>query len=365
MAPLTSLRFFAATTVVLFHFGATIPLLRNINVPGTLMVTFFFVLSGFVMGATYFDRSNFNTAEYWWARAVRIVPIYWVALAATAFELYVENHYIDKTALIVNATLLQAWISPFPLTANYTGWSLSVEMLFYVLFPFVFAGVKRREIRPKSLVLIALVVYLTCQSLRAALAFVLLRFGFDTKINSFGHDLLNYWPPLHLSSFLLGIAGGHWSARGGRLIAPNRVLVGSLLAVGCMFQCDLASTLPLKAGESLGAYAPLFLLIQLGILQSRAGRFLTFAPLLVLGEASYGIYILQVPIHSAYRHLIAANRMDATTDFIVFFGLLCGLSIISYKAFEQPLIISLRRQFNKAFDHRLREIVGTVGKVHQ
>src|SRR4051794_14010227 len=46
---LTSLRFFAAALVVLVHAGSFFPSLRGITEHGTVGVSFFFLLSGFIL----------------------------------------------------------------------------------------------------------------------------------------------------------------------------------------------------------------------------------------------------------------------------------------------------------------------------
>jgi peptidoglycan/LPS O-acetylase OafA/YrhL len=122
---LTSLRFFAATMVVLFHTARPLSgwlpggLLRN----GYEAVGFFFVLSGFVLAYSYYAppspsvRGGIST--FWKGRFSRIYPVYLVAiLIATPMYLYglktgvVEPHSA-VVALIAVPCLLQSWsLSP-------------------------------------------------------------------------------------------------------------------------------------------------------------------------------------------------------------------------------------------------------------
>jgi peptidoglycan/LPS O-acetylase OafA/YrhL len=53
---LTFFRFLAASTVVIFHFGIPTFGANNFTVSGPKMVTFLFVLSGFVMGLAYLKK---------------------------------------------------------------------------------------------------------------------------------------------------------------------------------------------------------------------------------------------------------------------------------------------------------------------
>src|SRR5579864_4365882 len=89
MGALTTVRFFAAFHVLLFHTWALNGLTRA---PGWLQtfasagftgVTFFFVLSGFIFVYTYADKP-INLKKFWRARLARIYPVYLLGLLLTA-----------------------------------------------------------------------------------------------------------------------------------------------------------------------------------------------------------------------------------------------------------------------------------------
>src|SRR4051812_30572917 len=71
---LTSLRFPAALWVVLFHFGY-LPI-------GWLAVTFFFILSGFILTYVYLEGDGLAKSDeaFWKARLARIAPAFYLAL---------------------------------------------------------------------------------------------------------------------------------------------------------------------------------------------------------------------------------------------------------------------------------------------
>src|SRR5579864_7801332 len=91
---LTSLRFFAALHVFVFHMYAmkiasTAGWTRQISSIGYVGVSFFFVLSGFILVYTYAGR-QFSAAEFWRARFARTYPAYLFSLLFTApFFFYV------------------------------------------------------------------------------------------------------------------------------------------------------------------------------------------------------------------------------------------------------------------------------------
>ena len=79
---LTGLRFWAALLVVLYHLSRSVgplPVISDVAWYGRSGVTFFFVLSGFVLTWTYFDQRP-KLSTFWWRRFARI----WPALAVSA-----------------------------------------------------------------------------------------------------------------------------------------------------------------------------------------------------------------------------------------------------------------------------------------
>ena len=151
---LTSLRFFAAAEVVLFHIsagpaGAAIPegLLQNLASGGYAAVSFFFVLSGFVLtyahaGATEQQGGAIDTRRFWVQRFARLGPAYYLGLllAAPIAIAYVASNAQAPAAFIgpvLVLVFLQAWWAPLASVWNFPAWSLSVECLFYALFPWL------------------------------------------------------------------------------------------------------------------------------------------------------------------------------------------------------------------------------------
>ena len=89
-----------------------------------------------------------NLKDFWRARFARIYHAYVFSLLVTApffsfavltlnipFFAWAKSHL--KLASVLVASLLQAWVLPAALSWNAVAWSLSVEALFYLLFPFL------------------------------------------------------------------------------------------------------------------------------------------------------------------------------------------------------------------------------------
>lgn len=136
-----SLRAAAAISVVLVHFNHVWLILNGMpNAPIPLYplasgVDLFFVISGFIM--VHSSENLFGKPGAWWTflsrRLTRIIPLYWIATALMAVPTF--RYEIDWSRLLwslvfVPATDPNGTIAPL----LGVGWTLNVEMLFYVLF---------------------------------------------------------------------------------------------------------------------------------------------------------------------------------------------------------------------------------------
>ena len=145
---LTGLRWWAAFMVFLYHMRVFAPLPGKINLlfnQGYFGVTFFFVLSGFVL--TWSMRPQVPMSTFYWRRFARIWPAHMVALLVAipvfyAFAPIPEGSFLkpfDLGILLLSVVVLQAWwANPVILfSGNPAAWTLSVEALFYAIHPWV------------------------------------------------------------------------------------------------------------------------------------------------------------------------------------------------------------------------------------
>src|SRR5215469_558739 len=222
---LTSLRFFAAVHVVLFHMRV-IGILpggswwyQNFASIGFVGVNFFFVLSGFILVYTY-EGPALNAGNFWWARFARIYPAYLLSLLVAAPFFFLALHHLDLPfyawskvhpvwASTLTLTLLQAWVPQGALTWNSVCWSLSVEAFFYFVFPLFLLRSRRTSPRALLFWLGALwLVSLSCSS-----SYVFLHPDGAANVNSGATDLfwknvLSFNPLVRLPEFLIGLVTG-------------------------------------------------------------------------------------------------------------------------------------------------------------
>jgi len=131
----------AAAGLVAFHHAMGVPIFAPYATHfGTIGVDLFFVISGFIMWTTT-EPGGRSPAQFWLARLVRVVPLYWIfttlyvaAALITPQSFYVvhlEAAHIVKSYLFVPAThpTLGMILPVYAL-----GWTLNYEMFFYLLF---------------------------------------------------------------------------------------------------------------------------------------------------------------------------------------------------------------------------------------
>ncbi len=358
---LTGLRFFVAAHVVLYHFaGAALPdatpaLVRNFIGHGYVGVSFFYLLSGFILTYSYAERSGDGvrlrgTSRRFFARRLaRIYPLYLLAwLLAAPFVIAHRFGGGDSilTALaklgasaLVSLSLAQAWLPGANTWWNPPGWSISVEAFFYLAFPWLLPRLVPRRAS------LAAFVALYVAALVPPLVHLLARGG-ETSLAA-----VKYNPLCHLPVFAMGML----LARA--FDSPLRAAVerhrGVFLTLG------LAASLAVVARpvDALylfihnGLLAPAFGACLLAVATSRrASAYLASPTLVLLGEASYGVYILQAPLWLGWRRLARVASLDLAplVDFALYFAALCAISLLAFKLLESPARRILRARMETA-----------------
>lgn len=201
--PLTSLRFFAAFAVFLSHLGflAAVPSARTawerVFYEGYAGVTFFFVLSGFILTYTYhgklrrFDAATL--APYALSRVGRIVPVHLLTLVLslplmlllvvggggelpahgpTGITQEVTPIFAAVTGLC-NLFLVQAFVPIQNVNFSFNGpsWSLGNELFFYALLPIALIAVARSRIKPSPRLAVGVAACIWLLMLAAAAAY--------------------------------------------------------------------------------------------------------------------------------------------------------------------------------------------------
>ena len=205
---LTGIRFVAALGVFVHHILGKLGI-TFFNCPlGDGGVTFFFVLSGFILTYVYANRLTHlgDLRRFYFTRWARIWPLHVVTLVIfiacfMKFQ-HIYNHEEPTRRLIANTLLLHSWMPNYSwcFSFNSVSWSISTEAFFYLMFPLLL--LKRGGFWIKYL--LATVVILI---------FVFSVYLLSDWIPQTGwaavNPLVHCFPFVRLFEFMTGMAAGH------------------------------------------------------------------------------------------------------------------------------------------------------------
>lgn len=135
---LQSLRFFFIMLVVMSHIIG-----KSFDFGGECGVSFFFVLSGFVLSYAYGQKireEQFQLKPFLKRQLLKFYPLHLLTfLIMLALDARLGQYY-DFPKLVANALLLQSWVpsDDFYFVANAPSWFLSDLLFFYIVFPWLF-----------------------------------------------------------------------------------------------------------------------------------------------------------------------------------------------------------------------------------
>lgn len=348
---LTTLRFFAALYVFLYH-GAEgyvgHPLAKSFIGTGYISVDFFFVLSGFVLAYRYSERDgriSVSRRSFWKARFARIYPIYITSIVIGA-PLYVDALQAGGHAVLAKAVisfvacvfLLQSWFYRLASSWNGPSWTLSVEAFLYFAMPFATPRVINAVRAWGARVTIGA---LWICALALPTAFLLVHRDQSINAHSDGALLntLRYTPIVHLPSFLIGVVAG-WSFLHEPRALPRFAGIGlTILLLGAL---AAGAWLPYPMLHS-GLLSPLFVAVIYCAATATGpiSRLLGSRAFVLLGDASYALYLFHYPL-LVYATEWAGGSLSLT-QFIVLCVVVQLISIAAFKLIETPCRRWLRR----------------------
>jgi len=367
---LTGLRFFAALHVVLYHFGlntfAQAPAwVTNFLHAGYVGVSLFFILSGFILTYVYLDTRGtrpVHAGKFWVARFARIYPMYLLSLLLWLpfFIGTVQQGFVSPLTGLLTAVLaplgLQAWLPSTACVWNCPTWSVSVEAFFYLMFPFVamFLYPRLRVDGPARAALLIAGLWLI--ALLPPLAYVTAeRAGaFDGNYLPW-LEALKFNPLSRFAEFVLGIALGKLFITRRAQGRDDARLGGTLVwasTLALLVGLSVSSALPYPFLHN-GLLAPVFaaLIYGLGTGRDAITRALSLPTVVLLGEASYSLYVLHGPVWDwLYKGVDALGRAgNANTSpayLAAYLVLLVAVSVAAFRLIEIPARDYLRARLS-------------------
>jgi peptidoglycan/LPS O-acetylase OafA/YrhL len=350
---LTGLRFIAAMLVFLFHVTLmTSPIPPNVPVnpfgdpetaqnlswlfgkAGFVGVSFFFILSGFVL--TWSAREGEPARPFWRRRMLKIFPNH-VVMWAVALLLFAST-ITPWVAYLPNLLLLHSFFPQVDIhrSINVPSWTLCCELLFYLLFPVLLRGVKRISesrlwtwagIMVAGMVALQLVTqYLVPDTRPAGAPISDLQFWFGY-----------FFPPSRLFEFALGIvlarivATGRWPSIG-MVHAALLTVVGYVAALYApmVWGFNVATVIPL--GMLICATATADVRGTRSVLRGRTMQW--------LGDISFGFYLCQGVV-VIYGSWLLRGTHDTFTASLITLALFAATLVVGALLFfcvERPMM---------------------------
>jgi len=339
---LDSVRFFAVFGVMMVHFSPN--WLGGYGELGTWGVTFFFVLSGFLITQLLLSaRQRLDEGQstlgaearhFFVRRCLRLWPIYFITLIVTAAlgiqygrsmfwwnATFVSNYYVMR---------MENWPGLFSHL-----WTLAIEQQFYTIWPWLILILPKRWLPG---LFGGLIIGGALYRLAAARLGVATPFGVNISLPG-------------CADFFSWGAGLAWVRRAGakgsraqdRWALAIAVLGAAILMAAYLghVQVDRPHVRSAWTGTLCAVSAAALIWHCLGEEISPVRRVLRWPPLIYLGSISYGIYLLHNFSHwvapHLLRHIIGKNYFDHETPHVLYLISLSLLfAVLSWHLIEQP-----------------------------
>jgi peptidoglycan/LPS O-acetylase OafA/YrhL len=348
---LTSIRFFAALHVALFHLVRPFALwgpFAGFMGAGYTGVSFFFLLSGFILTYSHAHEPATGPAfrrRFYFARFARIYPVYFLITLAAGYVLRSQfAQHVHILAFAAQLLVVQTWSVRMVSFFNVPAWSVSVEVFFYAVFPFLFL-----RLRPSSRLrgMIAIGIFWLLAIALPLLAVWKFPAGAWHEENGNFVFFIRRFPPAALPEFLAGISLGWLYLR----FPPSRIqgLLFTLAgAAGLLVTLVFADHLPFVVLHN-GLLIPFQALLLVGLTQPNLiSRLLANPVLLLLGEASYSLYLVHYILNLWLDDRFHLD--DGFHSLAIKLSLAIATSIALHLLVERPSRKALLRRWNR--DHR-------------
>ncbi len=314
-------------------------------------LTFFFVLSGFLIYYKYHDISSLNKTKlynYFINRLARVFPILIILISITFLLGYYHGLYSGKEAVklyLLNISLLKGFSSQYLLTGIGPSWSMSVEELFYILAPLIFLWTK------KITSLLKFVILFYSIGLLITWIFAAFPFGgffsntfFMMNYTFFGR-VFEFACGIFLAMLVKGKIKSIFINPPGKIILYTGL--GIIITSVFMLYFIAKNYQVMHATDSIPGIIVNNILMPVGIFfifysliyqRSLLQHFLSSKIMVELGNSTYSFYLLHTTFVLSYIYKFIS------TNIIITFVSMIIISYVFYKLVEQPLAKLIKRK---------------------
>jgi len=314
------LRALAVSGVLLIHAQmlAPTPVIAPLGHYGQLGVQLFFFLSGYIINMAW-ERGGTGTPGFYWSRVARIAPLYYLMLVLSyIFKWSMSPDELNVQNFIWHMFFAQGFSGGYAYAGIAPMWSLTSEIAFYLVFPFL----HRLSTRTLLIVFAASFVF---GDVDTGLAYWLT-----------GSTMLSL-TPLGAAKFMLGgmivyrhrdVFATRWAvALSGVFALVMAVMMGStLLDLGLESPVDVPKSIILLFA------CPFLMFSQISILRHA----LENAVARHLGLVSYSIYLWQMPL------IQELQQRGWNVDILTLSAIVVAVATLSYFVVERPFLTWFR-----------------------
>ncbi len=298
--------------------------LKMITRIGDLGVTMFFIVSSYTLFNSYKNRLivDGEKAGYFFfiRRFFRIAPLYYLAgifyiLIAVFYHSMWINPPIKPINIIANFTFLNGIYLP---AINYIppgGWSVGVEMLFYLTIPFLFSKIKTIHNA-----FIFLIISILCSfALQIILCFLITNYTHYSWVSLRGWHLY-FWFPNQFPVFCFGIL--LFFSTQTKIKYKEWMLAFSLILIILLSLINYQNSFPRFLIQREYLYATAFCIFAFSL--SKTNFKFMIKPINQLGQVSFSAYLIHfiiIEIIGKLFRLVFHEGINSDINFIIVFAL--------------------------------------------
>lgn len=296
-------------------------------------VDIFFVLSGFIITYTSLKSisSVNNLPAFARRRSIRIYPTYWIIItllliAQALLPAFYRTHYSFNSINLISTYLLL----PGHAMVNGVSWTLSYELFFYLIFCFAFI------IRSKKIAFAVALLY-------GFILILLPLLGYNYQNENSWVNLITF--PMNVE-FIMGVIAAAIIVKLPQKICVSFIIGGSLIFIVDGFISNAGYRFFDNTFNRTALFGvPAFFIITGLVKYELENKLIVPKILLNLGEASYSLYLIHLPIIIVAFKILARLNIKNTfilhISILIVVALVCYACILFYQLVEKPILNKL------------------------
>lgn len=305
---------------------------------GELGVSFFFILSGFVLSWGYgprISRGEFSTRQFFERRFWRIYPLHLLLYTIVLSLDWRIGHFYDWTQKITTLLLVQSWIpSNHTLyVINPVSWFLCDIIFFYVIFKHLYSYIIKIYSRKLTKLLIVFITIYLIVAWQVPKDIINCTLYTNPLLRTFDFALGIFAYKVYKTQKLYTLKHNK------RKLMPLTICFISGLTIYGIYQ--LLNGNGIRCAALFWPFIPLFIIYLASIdgTPNHLARLFSSSPMLWLGNISFEIFMIHLVAMRLTQHVIKTDG-SLTSDYVYFFTAFCVTIVMAWglhRCFVKPI----------------------------